>query len=274
MAQIQISGPVDMHSVDTWYGYIASYDASHIVIVNGSLQGIYTGSFTYDGTGQVYGTLTGFSQTYSGLPLVAATGLSVSANVAERLIQSDQIQAFLQTALSGNDQFTVSPGTHVVDGYGGNNTVTDSQSFSAYSISGGTTALSLNSSITHDTLYNIQGVYFSDGFYDTRTQTFSSPGSGFAAINMSTGAPVSDSPQAYSDPVSGLQSEYISITADRLNISVSTPNWFIHSGSGDDAIAVNGGTNVLDGGTGSNFLTGGSGTDTFFVDDRGPTADL
>ena len=34
------------------------------------------------------------------------------------------------------------------------------------------------------------------------------------------------------------------------------------------------GTNVLDGGTGSNFLTGGSGTDTFFVDDRGPTADI
>ena len=41
-----------------------------------------------------------------------------------------------------------------------------------------------------------------------------------------------------------------------------------------DAIAANSGINVLDGGTGSNFLTGGSGTDTFFVDDRGPTADI
>src|SRR5437868_14515938 len=29
-----------------------------------------------------------------------------------------------------------------------------------------------------------------------------------------------------------------------------------------------------DGGTGSNFLTGGSGTDTFFVDDRSPPADI
>jgi Ca2+-binding RTX toxin-like protein len=139
---------------------------------------------------------------------------------------------------------------------------------------GGTTGLSLNSSTTHDTLYNIQGVYFSDGFYDTQTRTFSSSGSGFAATDMTTGAPVSDAPQAYSGPVSGLQCEYISITTDKLNISVSTPNWFIHSGSGDDAIAVNAGTNVLDGGTGSNFLTGGSGTDTFFVDDRGPAADI
>jgi Ca2+-binding RTX toxin-like protein len=30
----------------------------------------------------------------------------------------------------------------------------------------------------------------------------------------------------------------------------------------------------LDGGTGSNFLVGGSGSDTFFVDDRGATADI
>jgi Ca2+-binding RTX toxin-like protein len=74
--------------------------------------------------------------------------------------------------------------------------------------------------------------------------------------------------------VSGLTSEYINITADNLNITASTPNWFLHSGSGNDALAVSSGTNVLDGGTGSNFLTGGSGTDTFFVDDRGATADI
>jgi hypothetical protein len=44
--------------------------------------------------------------------------------------------------------------------------------------------------------------------------------------------------QAYTGPVVGLQNEYINITADKLNISVITPNWFIHSGSGDDAIAA------------------------------------
>jgi V8-like Glu-specific endopeptidase len=76
----------------------------------------------------------------------------------------------------------------------------------------------------------------------------------------------------YSGPVAGLQNEYINVTPDNLNIAVSTPDWFVHSGGGDDAIAVSSGTNVLDGGTGSNFLTGGSGTDTFFVDDRDPGA--
>ena len=80
--------------------------------------------------------------------------------------------------------------------------------------------------------------------------------------------------QAYTGPVTDVQHEYINTGTDSLNISAATPNWFIHSGSGNDAIAVSSGTNVLDGGTGSNFLTGGSGADTFFVDDRGHAADI
>jgi phospholipase/lecithinase/hemolysin len=100
------------------------------------------------------------------------------------------------------------------------------------------------------------------------------PTPGLAVLDTTTGQPIPATAQPYAGPVAGLQEEYIDITTDNLNISVSTPNWFIHSGSGTDAIAVNSGTNVLDGGTGSNFLTGGSGTDTFFVDDRGPAADI
>ena len=95
-----------------------------------------------------------------------------------------------------------------------------------------------------------------------------------AVFDTTTGQSVSATGQPYTGPVSGLQWEYINITSDSLNISVSTPNWFIHSGSGNDAIAASSGINVLDGGTGSNFLTGGSGTDTFFVDDRSASADI
>jgi hypothetical protein len=79
---------------------------------------------------------------------------------------------------------------------------------------------------------------------------------------------------SYTGPVSGVLNHYINATTDGLNVSASTPDWFIHSGSGNDAIAASSGTNVLDGGTGSNFLTGGTGDDTFFVDDRGPTSDI
>ena len=97
---------------------------------------------------------------------------------------------------------------------------------------------------------------------------------GFAVFDVTKGQSIPAIGEAYKGPVAGLQNEYINVTSDNLNVSAFTPNWFIHTGSGTDAIAVSSGTNVLDGGTGSNFLTGGSGTDTFFVDDRGPTADI
>jgi phospholipase/lecithinase/hemolysin len=87
--------------------------------------------------------------------------------------------------------------------------------------------------------------------------------------NTTTGQTSAPIGQPYTGPVSGLQEQYVNITSDSLNIAASTPNWFIASGSGTDAIAVSTGTNVLDGGTGSNFLTGGTGDDTFFADDRG-----
>lgn len=93
-----------------------------------------------------------------------------------------------------------------------------------------------------------------------------------AVVDTTTSQPVAARGQPYTGPVGSVQRQYINITPDNLNISVSTPNWFIHGGSGQDAIAVSGGNNVVDGGTGSNFLTGGSGTDTFFVDERGATA--
>jgi probable HAF family extracellular repeat protein len=78
----------------------------------------------------------------------------------------------------------------------------------------------------------------------------------------------------YSGPVAGLDQEYIYPGHDSVNMTVSSHDWFLKGGAGDDAIQAFAGYNVLDGGTGSNFLTGGSGTDTFFVDDRGPPADI
>jgi hypothetical protein len=94
-----------------------------------------------------------------------------------------------------------------------------------------------------------------------------------AAFDVTDNQPVGATGQPYTGPVAGIQHEYINITPNNLNVATNSPDWFIHSGSGDDAIAVRSGTNVLDGGTGSSFLTGGSGTDTFFVDNRGNSAD-
>lgn len=80
----------------------------------------------------------------------------------------------------------------------------------------------------------------------------------------------------YTGPVTALSSEIIDVTPDSLNMTAESPNVFLHSGAGEDALQALSGTNVLDGGTGSNFLVGaasGAGSDTFFVDDRGANAD-
>ena len=93
-----------------------------------------------------------------------------------------------------------------------------------------------------------------------------------AAFDVTTGQAIGVVGSVYSGPVVGIEQQFIAITADNLNVTAATNNWFIRTGGGNDAIAVSSGTNVLDGGTGSNFMTGGSGTDTFFVDTRGATA--
>ena len=101
-------------------------------------------------------------------------------------------------------------------------------------------------------------------------------GPNFVVADTTTGASTISGGLPYSGPVAGLQHEYINITTDSLNITAATPNSFIHTGSGTDAIDVSGvnGTNVLDGGGGSNFLTGGTGHDTFFLDARGAASDI
>lgn len=104
----------------------------------------------------------------------------------------------------------------------------------------------------------------------------SAPANNFVVADQTTGTSTQEAGSAYTGPVAGLTNECIKITPDNVNITAITPNSFIHTGSGEDAIDVSkaGGTNVLDGGTGSNFLVGGSGQDTFFADARGSTADI
>jgi hypothetical protein len=94
-------------------------------------------------------------------------------------------------------------------------------------------------------------------------------GAGITVFDTTTGQPVSATGQSYTGPVGGIQNQYINITSDSLNVGTSTPNWYIHTGDGNDGINVSagGGNNILDGEGGSNFLVGGRGNDTFYVND-------
>ena len=102
------------------------------------------------------------------------------------------------------------------------------------------------------------------------------PPTDFTIADQTTGQQTLTNGDSYTGPITGITRQVVLITPDKLNITATAPNVFIHSGSGDDAINVSkaGGNNILDGSTGSNFLTGGTGNDTFYLDDRGPAADV
>ncbi len=98
----------------------------------------------------------------------------------------------------------------------------------------------------------------------------------FVVADQTTGQLFLLSGDKYSGPVAGLSQQLILVTPDNLNITATTPNVFIHSGSDTDALDVSrvNGNNILDGSTGSNFLVGGTGRDTFFLDDRNAASDV
>jgi hypothetical protein len=113
----------------------------------------------------------------------------------------------------------------------------------------------------------------------TPTPTSPTPtptGGGYLVTDTTTNQTSTQPGTPYSGPVQGVASQYINISPDSLNITAQTPNVFIKSGAGNDALNVgqSNGNNVLDGSTGSNFMVGGAGNDTFFVDDRSAPSDI
>ena len=106
------------------------------------------------------------------------------------------------------------------------------------------------------------------------TVTATAPPSGAVKFTDAvTGIAGTTAGDAYTGPVAGLERQYIWASPDSVAMAATVPNVFVKGGTGNDALSVSGGSNVLDGGLGSNFLVGGSGADggvdTFFVDGRG-----
>jgi Ca2+-binding RTX toxin-like protein len=216
-------------------------------------------------------TLAAEGATYSTLTL-DTTGQPAPGTVAGEtltVVGFNDTDNSITFAISLDGQ-SVTQATDYVDGY----------SSAGLLLSPGNLSEIADASTIVSTLNNLVFV-LSDGALPAQTSlTFTPSGTsnltpsttGLAVTDTTTGKPLAVTPQTYSGPVAGLTSEFITATTDSLNVSVTTPGWFIHTGSGNDAIAVSSGTNVLDGSTGSNFLTGGTGDDTFFVDDRGPAS--
>ena len=120
----------------------------------------------------------------------------------------------------------------------------------------------------YQSYYDVERLGFTNGIYTVATKSFAA--AYLATFDNVTRKATTVTPERAAGGPSYLQWSYISPVSNSVVFSTETPNMFLHTGAGDDALQVTSGMNVLDGGLGSNFMTGGSGTDTFFTDARSP----
>lgn len=144
-----------------------------------------------------------------------------------------------------------------------------------WAITGGTpTVYGLVAAGSSTAGYNVQLTDQSVAQIDAWAAKLEAPLPPITVFDTTQQAGIAASGIPYVGPVAGLENTYANITTDGLNIIATTPNWFIATGSGNDAITVTSGNNVVDGGAGSNFLTGGVGNDTFFVNATPPNQNI
>ncbi|WP_323785513.1 hypothetical protein [Thalassovita sp.] len=175
---------LNMDELTAWHGTVQSYDSSQFTVVSGNYRAQYTGAFSYDFYGNVYGELHGFSMDIGGTPQYSISGLDVDAYTAySNYVSNNNLSALFELALSGADNLFGSTGSDLIRAYGGNDNLrgdagndtlyggqgTDTAVFSGNSssavfdvISGG---VSVSSSDGVDYLYDIERVRFSDGIF-------------------------------------------------------------------------------------------------------------
>ena len=217
MATIYLYANVNMHATAVYYGTVLQATATEIAISNGVAETIYQGNFTYDAAG-VHGTLnTMYGYTNGNVDFIAE-GLNMDASVAYQDIQVlGNAQAFFQAALAGNDQFIIGAiGTHLIDGYGGNNnTLTEIGPRSSYNLTAGSGAP--GGTGEQDTFYNIQTLKFSDGYVDWTTGLFHANGGDADWIML----------QNSSGPLAGWQMSGATVVGGGLIGSNPGPSWHV-----------------------------------------------
>ena len=174
----------------------------------------------------------------------------------------------------GDDVLTGGPGDDALDGGEGTDTAAFASVRSAYAVSRDGDALLVTGPEGRDRLTGIERLRFAVGaLVDVGDALAGEPPHVLALRDGATGqeSVVGMAPAGPGSPAT-LRWQHLQ-DGGSVAISTATPNVFIRTGGGDDAIQAMSGTNVLDGGAGSNFLVGGTGadggTDTFFTDARG-----
>ena len=120
MATVIAYEPIDMIDVEVFFGDVLQADANTIIVSNGIQKSVYTGSFIYDIFGNVYGTLSGYTEYYQGALVVEVYDFSVDASFAADAINSGRPDLLIAVIAAGSDEIYGSSGSDILAGFGGN----------------------------------------------------------------------------------------------------------------------------------------------------------
>ncbi len=122
LAIIDIRQPVNMLDLGFHYGAISSYDSRQITVTAGEMRTRYQGHFSYDDY-NVYGQLTGITQTRGGATVFSVTGLYLDAYEFAWMLDDEDAGGILSAVLAGADRISGSAGHDTLVGLAGNDTV-------------------------------------------------------------------------------------------------------------------------------------------------------
>lgn len=124
MAVVRAYAPIDMTARNTFSGQVIENTSTQIAISNGYSTSVYTGQgFTYNNFGLTGGTLTGYAEYVGGALVGEAINLNVPAVTAASLVNTNNLFALYNIALSGNDDITGSAGNDALLGFAGNDVI-------------------------------------------------------------------------------------------------------------------------------------------------------
>lgn len=151
MAVISLYVSTNMEGAEIWYGEVVSYNSSSIVLQAGSYTGTYSGSFTYDSWGYVYGQLYSYRQTYNGALQVNITSINRDAYTYNSYLIDGNAQGAMGYILSGADTVNGSAWSDRLIGLAGADKINGGGG--ADRLSGGTERDVLNGGTGDDSLY-------------------------------------------------------------------------------------------------------------------------
>jgi Ca2+-binding RTX toxin-like protein/methionine-rich copper-binding protein CopC len=184
MAVVTLSSSFSFASDQDWDWEVTAYSASSLTITSGIYKQVFTGSFTYNASGDVSGTASGTTFYTNDAVVYSVTGLSSSASKLQTFADTyGDTQDTYAYVLVGNDTITGSSGadnlrgyagTDVINGGAGNDTIdggtgTDTAVFSGNYADATITYSSVSKAFTvitalggTDTLTNVETFTFAD----------------------------------------------------------------------------------------------------------------